>query len=135
MKIKAKGTLCIRSPLQRELLSPRFCIDAAYAFASDRGVRLGTWSCRNRNVLVNLLSLVVILRMKLPVRPGDELGCLVGLEAFVQSLLARRQLRIAQPLIAQHQSVVSLQVFGVDLEHLLKLLDGCAVLSLEEQYP
>jgi hypothetical protein len=51
------------------------------------GVSIRLTSCRrpngNRTMLVNLLALVVILRMKLPVRPGDELSCFVSLESFV----------------------------------------------------
>src|SRR6185503_2337233 len=85
-------TLCIISPLQLDLPSPVYRIDSCYAFAVDCSVRLRTFGCRNRNVLVNLLSLVVVVGMKLPVRPGDELGRLVSFEPFVKSLFARRQI-------------------------------------------
>src|SRR5581483_4184681 len=45
---------------------------------------------RGRRVLVNGLPFIVVLGMKLPVGTGDRLGRLVGLEAQVELLLARR---------------------------------------------
>jgi len=71
-------------------------------------------------MLMNLLPLIVVIRMKLSVRPRNRLRRFISLEALVQSLLVRSAFGIAQSLVAEHQVVVSLQVFGVDLQRVLE---------------
>ena len=88
-----------------------------------------------RNVLMNRLPLVVILGMKQTVVPRDRLGRLVGLETHVPNLMLMRLLRVAQAVIAKHQVVVGLQVFGVDRQHSLKLLNRILILTLKKQNP
>src|SRR5271165_363889 len=77
-----------------------------------RSLALGfRWCQRRRSMLVNQLALVVIFRMEPPVRPGDDLGRLVGLEAHIELLVLRSFRAVPDTLVSQHQIVVCLQVF------------------------
>ena len=69
---------------------------------------------RRRNMLVNQLAFVVVLGMQPPIRPGDRLRRLIGLEAQVELLVLRGLGGVAHPLVTEHQVVVGLQVFGID---------------------
>src|SRR5262245_36149677 len=90
---------------------------------------------RRGAVLMDGLALVVVLRMELAIRAGDELGGLVGLEALVERLLLAGRLRVAEPLPAEHQVVVGLQVLRIYAEHLPEGRDRFLVLPLQEQRP
>src|SRR4029077_7780207 len=79
---------------------------------------------RNRNVLVNGLPLIVVFRMRLPVWSGDGLRGLVGLEAQVALFVHVGESFVAQPAIAKHQIVMSLQILRVNRQSLIELGDG-----------
>ena len=83
-----------------------------------------------RSVLVDLLALVVVVRVQLPVRAGDRLRRLVGLEPHVQRLLARRLLRVAEALVGQHQVVVRLEILRIDRQDLVELRNRRLVVTL-----
>ena len=84
-------------------------------------------------MLVDLLPLVVVVLVQLAVRSGDRLRRFVRLEARVERPLPLGAGGISEPLVAQHQVVVRLQILGVDRQHLLELGDRLGELALQEQ--
>ena len=98
-----------------------------------RRISIAAWV--GEAVLVNRLPLVVVVRMQLPIWPGDRLRCFVSLEALVQRSLMSRARVIAEALIAQHQVVMRLQILRVDAQHLVELLDRFGELAFQEEDP
>src|SRR5262245_25476434 len=84
-------------------------------------------------VLVNLLALVVLLRFEQPSSARDRLRGFLSLESLEQLLLALGFRFVAEAAIREHRRVVSLHVFGVDVENCVDRLDGLRVFTLEEQ--
>ena len=70
-------------------------------------------------MLVNQLTLVIVFRVRLAISAGEGLGGLISLEAQIKLLLMLCLVRLSQPLIAEHEVIVSLQVFRIYAEHLL----------------
>src|SRR6185437_3433945 len=68
-------------------------------------------------MLVDCLPLVIVVRMRLPIRSRDRLRSLVGLEPQIAHLMIVGILLVAEPVVAKHQVVVRLQVLGIDLQH------------------
>src|SRR5688572_22973312 len=83
-------------------------------------------------VFVDLLPFVVVVLVQLPVRTGNRLRGLVRLEARVEHAFPLGRGGIAKTLVAQHQIVVRLQIFGIYGEDGLELFDRRAELPLEE---
>ena len=84
-------------------------------------------------MFVNELPLVVVFRMRLAIRAGKCLRGLISFEAHIQLLLMLRLVRLTQALIAEHEIVVSLQVFRIDAEYPLQGRDGIRVFPLQEE--
>ena len=77
---------------------------------------------------------VAVFGMELTIGPGDGLRRFVRLEPFVERALSRRARRVSEPLIAEHQIVVGLQVFRIDGQHTVERDDRFLVLALQEQH-
>src|SRR5438552_2100040 len=86
----------------------------AASIAADPHGRFRRTRRGRARVLVNLLAFVVVVRVQLPVGPGDRLSRLVSLEAHVKGLFLGRLRGITQALIAQHQVVVRLEILRID---------------------
>src|SRR5580765_8307509 len=86
-------------------------------------------------VPVNLLALVVVVGRAQTVRTGNRLGRFVGLESRIKRLLARGERRVADTLVAEHEIVVRLEIFGIDQEHLSERRDGVVEPPLQEMNP
>ena len=84
-------------------------------------------------MLVDQLPFVVVFGMRLAINAGKCLGRLVSFEAHVELLLMLRLVRLTQALIAEHEIVMSLQVFRVDAEYPLQGRDGIRVFPLQEE--
>ena len=85
-------------------------------------------------MLVDRLALVVVFGMQLAIGAGDRLRRFVGLEAQIARLMFLRQLLVAQAVVAEHQVVVRLQVFGIDGQHRLQNLHRIVVFALQKQH-
>src|SRR5271166_6389967 len=72
------------------------------------------WTEWCRNVLVDGLAFVVVLRMHPAIRSGDGLRRLVRLEAQVPLLILVCLPKVADAFVAKHHVVVRLQVFRID---------------------
>jgi len=70
-------------------------------------------------MLVNQLPLVVVFRMCLSISARQRLGGLISFEAQIKLLLMLCLVGLAQPLIAEHEVVMGLEVFRVDAEYAL----------------
>jgi hypothetical protein len=85
-------------------------------------------------VLVDRLALVVVLRMRLPIRAGECLCGFVGFEAQITGLMVLSLPLVAKTSVTEHQIVVRLQVFGVYGEHFAQCAYRIGVLFLQELY-
>ena len=83
-------------------------------------------------MLVDGLPFVVVCWGGAPVGSGNRLGSFVGLEPLIQYSSGGGPFRISGALIRQHQVVVGLEVFWVDLEHFLECRDRFIELALKE---
>src|SRR5579885_2928474 len=88
---------------------------------------------RYRRMLVDRLGLIIIIRMREFIGTGDRHRRLISLEAQVELLLSRSQFIIIQTSIAEHQVVMSFQVFRINALSLVILLDGLSVFALQEK--
>src|SRR5216684_30841 len=79
---------------------------------------------RNRDMLVNRLALVVVLRMRPAVRARYGFGGFVGLEAQIADLIIVRPVFQAQAAITEHQIVIGLQILRINLKDPVEFLDG-----------
>src|SRR6266702_3398589 len=86
-------------------------------------------------VLVNRLALVVVFGVRLTVRPGDGLRGFVGLETEISRLVLAGFGIIAEAVVAEHQVVMRLQIFGIDRERLFKLFHCVCVTPLQKKHP
>src|SRR5579864_272745 len=84
-------------------------------------------------MLVNRLPLIIVFGMKLAIWPGNCLRSFVSFETQIPYLVLVRLLLVAEPVIAKHQVVLRLQVFGINFKHGIQGLHGIAVFSLQEQ--
>src|SRR5580692_3036247 len=87
----------------------------------------------HRHVLVDILPLVVVFRIELAIRPSDGLRRFISLEAQVASLMFFSHFFVAESVVAEHEIVVGLQVFGIDGQHLLQNFHGVRIFSLKKQ--
>ena len=82
---------------------------------------------------MNRLALVVVFGMSLAVRPGDGLSRFIGLESQIPRLVFVRLSVVAQAVVAEHQVVMCLQIFGINGKCLLEFLNGIGVALFEKQ--
>src|SRR5579862_2946844 len=87
---------------------------------------------RNGNMLVNGLALVVVVRMRTQVGPGQSLRTFVGFESQVALLIFGRALGLAESGIAKHEIVVRFEVFRVNGDRFIQFADGVSVTALQE---
>src|SRR5438105_6879491 len=84
-------------------------------------------------VFVNRLALVVVRRMRLPVRTGDSLRGFIGLESQVARFVLFCFLVVAEAVVAEHQIVMRLQIFGINGESFFEFGDSVGVPLFEEK--
>ena len=83
-------------------------------------------------MFVDHLPFVVVLGMLLTVLAGQDLTGFVGFEPFIQALVVRGGLHVAETAIGEHQRVVRHQILGIDGENVLQGVDGVSVVPLQE---
>src|SRR6266700_3577360 len=69
---------------------------------------------RHRYMFVDCLTLVVVFRMRLAIGTGDGLSGLVSLETQLPDLMTMGLVLITEALVAKHQVVMGLEIFGID---------------------
>jgi hypothetical protein len=84
-------------------------------------------------VFVNGLALIVIFGIQLPISAGNRLRGLIGFEAQIANLMIVRLSFIPQAPVTEHEIVVGLQVFRINGESRIKLLDRIAILPFKEE--
>ena len=82
---------------------------------------------------MNRLALVVVRRMHLPIRTGDSLRGFIGLEPQVARFVLFCFLVVAEAVVAEHQIVMRLQIFGIDGESFFEFGDSVGVPLFEEK--
>src|SRR5262245_5429893 len=82
---------------------------------------------------MNRLPLVVVFRMRHPELSGDRLGGLIRLEPQISLLVLVRAILLSESVVAEHEIVVSLYIFRIDRQHLLKLRNSFRVFLLQKQ--
>src|SRR4051812_6205688 len=85
-----------------------------------------------RNVFVNRLALVVVFGMRHAELTRDRLRGLIRLKTQIAFLMLFGAGGLSESGVAEHQVVMSLEVFRIDLQNLLKLGDGFRVFLLQE---
>src|SRR5687767_10097394 len=85
-------------------------------------------------MLVDRLSLVVVVRTELSIRPGDRLRGFVSLEPSIQRLVLRRRFGLTQAPITEHQVVMCLQILRIDSQHELERIGRRGELALQEEH-
>ena len=88
---------------------------------------------RYRNVLMHALSLVVVLGMQLPVGSRNHLRGFICFETQVEFPFSLGFIGLPQALVAEHQVVVRLQIFGINRKHGLQDLHGLGIFALQEK--
>ncbi len=88
---------------------------------------------RDTDVLVDRLALVIVLGMSLTIRARDGLRSFIGLEAQIADLVLVGFGVVAEAVIAKHEVVIGLQIFGVDRKCLLEFLHRVGITLLQEQ--
>src|SRR5215469_8502075 len=96
------------------------------------GTTDGALSKAARDMVVNRLPLIVILGTRQSRLGREGLRCFVGFKPQEQLLLAIRFVDLAQPAITEHQVIVRLHVFRVDVERLVEGRDRIGVAPLKE---
>ena len=84
-------------------------------------------------MLVDRLPFVVVFRVRLAISARKCLRGLISFEAHIQLLLMLCLVGLTQALIAEHEIVVSLQVFRIDAEYPLQGRDGIRVLPFQKE--
>src|SRR5437762_3277883 len=79
------------------------------------------------------LTLVVVFRMADSVRPGNRLRGLIRFEAHIPLLMFFGAILLSEPVVAEHQVVMSLQVLRINRQNVLEFTDGFRVFLLQEQ--
>src|SRR2546423_11475201 len=111
-----------RSP--RRSSAARWTCLAPFHLRPSRWRRLRLYYAqRHRYMFMNRLPLVIVLRMRLPVRSGNRLRPFIRLEPQIAVFVLIRPRLVAQPAVAKHQVVVRLQILRINLQRLFKLAD------------
>ena len=84
-------------------------------------------------MLVNILALVIVFGMKLPIASGNRLRSFVGFETQIARLMLLGHLVVAEPVVAEHEVVMRLQIFRIDRQHALQSLHRIGIFSLQEK--
>ena len=86
-------------------------------------------------MFVDRLTFVVVVRMSVSIRACNGLGRLVGLESKVALLVLHRTLLHAETVVAKHQVVVCLDVFGINRQDVLEFFYGFRIFLLQKENP
>ena len=84
-------------------------------------------------MFMDRLALVVVFRMKLAVWAGDGLRRFIGFETQIADLVFVGLLFVSQSVVAEHQVIVRLQIFGIHGQHRLQDRDRVGILALQKQ--